>query len=59
MTIERRLERLDNGKTLADSNHLLEGRFDLALQQVHLLRRNALELRLELIIESGNAIDLP
>jgi hypothetical protein len=59
VTIERGLEGLDNRKTLADSDHLLQGRFDLALQQVDFLRRNALKLGLELIIESGNAIDLP
>ena len=59
MTIERGLERLYDGKTLADADHLLKGGFDLALQQVYLLRRNTLELRLELIIKSCNAIDLP
>ena len=58
LTIERGLERLYNSKAFADADHLLEGRFYLALQQFHLLRRNTLELGLELIIESGDAIDL-
>jgi len=31
MTIECCLERLDDGKTLADSDHLFQGRFDLTL----------------------------
>src|SRR4030095_12842098 len=59
VTIERGLAGLDNTKTIADSNHLLQGGFDLARQQVDCLRRNALKLGLELIIESGNSIDLP
>ena len=58
MAIQGHLQSLDDGETFADTDHLLEGRFDLILQQIDFLRRNALQLRLELIVESGNAIDL-
>jgi hypothetical protein len=59
VTIEGRLEGFDNRKTLTYSDHLLQSRFYLALQQVNFLRRNVLQLGLKLIIEPGNTIDLP
>ena len=58
MAIQSHLQSLDDGETFADTDHLLEGRFDLILQQIDFLRRNALQLRLELVVEARDAVDL-
>ena len=58
MAIERHFQGLDDRETLANPHHLLERRFDLALQQIDLLGRDSEQLRLELVIKTGDAVDL-
>ncbi len=58
VAVQGHFQSLDNREALADADHLLQGRFDLALQQIDFLRGNPLQLGLELVVETSDAVNL-